>query len=436
MLSHLLNIKMPAEWLQRMRNFSDVLVFGVLFAGLFYLPRIVSAEFSEVGSFAEISQRLEALRLRSDSTVKKLEKFKRDENAHSVELKRIAERTSKLNEEETALLDELDAIADKLFESDKELVRLQARQRELGELQVTRLRAIAEFEPLSVFEVIFENSAAEQRGGVEGDFEDDVVDLLMKVQQQENRVGEEVKSLLTSVVLKMDEQHELLNKRRESHSQIRKTRVELSALGAEEQRLQAVVQANRKKAKETLFALQRESLELEAIKLQMLNPSSLTESLSTDEEGHAAREIGREKRASDSPLFVKGRLQPPLLGEVVKRFGDESGNAGTKSGIEVVSAEDLNVRPIVDGVVNFSGKMPFFGETVILGHGPGEFSLYGKLSQVSVKLGDRVTPETLMGKIQAGERLYFELRKDGTAINPEPFLVEVASKRGEKKPNE
>jgi murein DD-endopeptidase MepM/ murein hydrolase activator NlpD len=60
---------------------------------------------------------------------------------------------------------------------------------------------------------------------------------------------------------------------------------------------------------------------------------------------------------------------------------------------------------------------------VILDHGLGLFTLYGHLSQIDVKVGDKIEQRQIMGKsgetgLAAGDHLHFGVYLDGVAVLP------------------
>jgi septal ring factor EnvC (AmiA/AmiB activator) len=67
-----------------------------------------------------------------------------------------------------------------------------------------------------------------------------------------------------------------------------------------------------------------------------------------------------------------------------------------------------------------------FGKVLILQHGSGLFSVYGKAESFSVKQGQSVAAGEAVGKLPVGSGgksvLYLELRAAGTAIDPSTVI--------------
>jgi murein DD-endopeptidase MepM/ murein hydrolase activator NlpD len=75
------------------------------------------------------------------------------------------------------------------------------------------------------------------------------------------------------------------------------------------------------------------------------------------------------------------------------------------------------------GTVAFTGDLGIYGNTVIIDHGLGLFSLYGHLSSIDVKAGDTVTKRQILGKtgetgLAGGDHLHFGIYLDGLAVLP------------------
>jgi murein DD-endopeptidase MepM/ murein hydrolase activator NlpD len=75
------------------------------------------------------------------------------------------------------------------------------------------------------------------------------------------------------------------------------------------------------------------------------------------------------------------------------------------------------------GTVAFTGDLGIYGNTVILDHGLGLFTLYSHLSSVDVKPGDSVTRRQILGKtgetgLAGGDHLHFGIYLAGVAVLP------------------
>lgn len=75
------------------------------------------------------------------------------------------------------------------------------------------------------------------------------------------------------------------------------------------------------------------------------------------------------------------------------------------------------------GSVAFTGDLGIYGNTVILDHGLGLFTLYSHLSSVDVRTGEAVARRQILGKtgetgLAAGDHLHFGVYLEGVAVLP------------------
>ena len=75
------------------------------------------------------------------------------------------------------------------------------------------------------------------------------------------------------------------------------------------------------------------------------------------------------------------------------------------------------------GVVAFVGDLGIYGNTVIIDHGLGLFTLYSHLSSIDVKTGDPIKQQQIIGKtgetgLAAGDHLHYGVYLHGLAILP------------------
>jgi murein hydrolase activator len=128
-------------------------------------------------------------------------------------------------------------------------------------------------------------------------------------------------------------------------------------------------------------------------------------------------------------LPFRGALDWPVQGRVAQQFNQPSGRLGStavKNGVEITATEDTPVRAIHSGTVGFADAFSGFGNLVILDHGGNNYSLYGYLSTITAKQGDRVDGGAELGRVgmapAGAPALYFEMRIDGRSVDPVQWL--------------
>ena len=131
-------------------------------------------------------------------------------------------------------------------------------------------------------------------------------------------------------------------------------------------------------------------------------------------------------------LVKKGKLPWPATdSEILQGFGKykspELGEELFSKGLELNTFGQVAVSAISDGQVIFTGQMPGYGLVVVLDHGQRFYSVYGKLSSLFVAPGDRIKAKDKIAVSSAGAKaqsnLYFEIRENGAALDPRPFLL-------------
>ena len=94
-------------------------------------------------------------------------------------------------------------------------------------------------------------------------------------------------------------------------------------------------------------------------------------------------------------------------------------------GIDLPLSQGTPVRAAQSGTVVRAGWNGGYGRMVEISHGSGVSTLYAHLSAIGVQVGDQVTIGNTIGRVgstgaSTGPHLHFEIRVNGTAVNPLP----------------
>ncbi len=103
------------------------------------------------------------------------------------------------------------------------------------------------------------------------------------------------------------------------------------------------------------------------------------------------------------------------------------GTAAMHAGVDIPGAIGTPVYATADGIVARAERSGGYGNLVEVNHGRGIATRYGHLSKILVAANSRVTRGqviALMGSTgrSTGSHLHYEVRIDGQAVNPMPFL--------------
>lgn len=131
------------------------------------------------------------------------------------------------------------------------------------------------------------------------------------------------------------------------------------------------------------------------------------------------------------PALGSGKLQWPLKGRISSPFGWRRHPVLKKrkyhTGIDIAAPRGLPIRAADHGVVISSGWNGGYGKMITIDHGNKISTLYAHASQLFVSKGDRVAQGQHIANVgttglSTGPHLHFEVRKNGTPVNPRDYL--------------
>ena len=142
----------------------------------------------------------------------------------------------------------------------------------------------------------------------------------------------------------------------------------------------------------------------------------------------SARPSPRRTRVAGAPALRVGGLGGPVAGSLLASFGGNLPDGRRSDGVLIGAAAGTTVKAVADGTVVYADWMTGYGNILIIDHGNGYMSLYahndGLLKDAgdAVKRGDSVASVGTSGG-QDSPALYFELRRNGTPVNPAGWLT-------------
>ena len=103
------------------------------------------------------------------------------------------------------------------------------------------------------------------------------------------------------------------------------------------------------------------------------------------------------------------------------------GGAAMHAGVDMSGPVGTPIYATADGMVGRAGWTGGYGNLVELEHGRGIETRYGHLSAILVHPGQRIRRGDLIARMgstgrSTGSHLHYEVRIDGHAVNPIPFL--------------
>ena len=133
----------------------------------------------------------------------------------------------------------------------------------------------------------------------------------------------------------------------------------------------------------------------------------------------------------DSAIAVPAD-KPVKTAAFTSSFGVRSdpfkGSAAMHAGIDLAGPVGTPIYATADGMVGSAGwHNGGYGNLIKLDHGRGIETRYAHLASVAVRAGQRVKRGDLIGRMgstgrSTGSHLHYEVRIDGRAVNPIPFM--------------
>jgi murein DD-endopeptidase MepM/ murein hydrolase activator NlpD len=121
----------------------------------------------------------------------------------------------------------------------------------------------------------------------------------------------------------------------------------------------------------------------------------------------------------------------PVEGQVTGSFGERidpfNGEGAFHSGVDIGSTYGKQIIAPADGVVVATETLGGYGKIIMMDHGSGISTRYGHLSGFAVTPGQRVQRGDVIGYVgesgrSTGPHLHYEVRINGTPVNPYKYL--------------
>lgn len=130
--------------------------------------------------------------------------------------------------------------------------------------------------------------------------------------------------------------------------------------------------------------------------------------------------------AAPLPEIGAPAFAPPVDGTIVSDFGSTAGGKANK-GLDYEAAAGSPVKAAEAGEVVYVGELPGYGKVIAIKHGNEWATVYGHTSDVSVSKGQVVAKGQDLARVDpADNRLHFEIRRRGKAIDPRPMMASAS----------
>jgi murein DD-endopeptidase MepM/ murein hydrolase activator NlpD len=142
--------------------------------------------------------------------------------------------------------------------------------------------------------------------------------------------------------------------------------------------------------------------------------------------------IQAEEQSGGSQPFTGGQLSEPIPGApITSPFGYRVDpilhERLLHTGIDFGAPYGTPIHAAADGVVVAAGPEGGYGNATVIDHGGSIATLYGHQEQILVSPGDHVTRGQVIGLVGCtgwctGPHVHFEVRVNGTPVDPAPYL--------------
>ena len=175
-----------------------------------------------------------------------------------------------------------------------------------------------------------------------------------------------------------------------------------------------------------------ESARLEELRRRGLSPEERQKAKELAESG-----VPDKNRIAPAYAFseLKGQLDLPVAGELLRRYGDDDGAGHPTQGLTLSAGPNALVTAPGDGWIVFAGPFRSYGEMIIMNMGDGFHLVLTGMDKTIAHQGQFVVSGEPLG--QMGEKrvasaaslaletsrptLYIELRKDGKPVDSIPW---------------
>lgn len=371
-----------------------------------------------------------------NTTQNKLEEISQRVEAENVELSRTSQKEAQLSAELAPLEESVKKLQaqEEGFKRDLEVVRLAAERArsdfEFAESEMTALKQIT----LLRLRTLYMNHSP------------DVISRLMLVADEAHmernayyfaRIREHDTELMKRFAALKEDQHKryieinrAIAERAKIESKIQAQRHALKERLAQKEDLIKGLRQQKNIISEGISKLRAQALRLETVVVSLTgnNSESALQSGALTAGGVKRSDIasydgpGLEILRSNVPFPVDGKL---LKFEEKGSTGSSFGEMVTKKGVEFEVESNTPVKSVAPGRVIFIGRMPGLGNLVIMDHGKRYYSLYGRLGETLVQMGEDLESGAELGKSSQDNagRVYFEIRKNGVSQDVASFLI-------------
>jgi septal ring factor EnvC (AmiA/AmiB activator) len=198
----------------------------------------------------------------------------------------------------------------------------------------------------------------------------------------------------------------------------------------EQQRLAALEQQRQQSLKRVQEDQRKTQERLAQVRKSESRLNNIIASIEAERKRASSKSSAVARGASSIRTADLGKLDWPVSGNIVYNFGRVIRPDNTTlrwNGIGIAAAPGTPVRAVAAGDVVLAAPLGTYGQTVIIEHGSGDYSVYGSLGNIAVAKGAHITKGQTIGTVGTSDpdlppHLHFEIRRGGPAVDPAGWL--------------
>jgi murein DD-endopeptidase MepM/ murein hydrolase activator NlpD len=199
----------------------------------------------------------------------------------------------------------------------------------------------------------------------------------------------------------------------EAKAGLERQQAEVRAVADRRAALLSNVRGDRRHIEAETRGLQRQS---EALAAKIRRAQGITSSGSSSN----SAPVGTISRTPSAQGFIW-----PASGTLTSNYGWRWGRM--HQGIDIGASTGTPIAAVSSGTVIVAGWNGGYGQLVVVDHGGGVSTAYAHMSAMSVSVGQSVGQGTILGAVgstgnSTGPHLHFEVRINGAATDPLPYL--------------
>lgn len=222
---------------------------------------------------------------------------------------------------------------------------------------------------------------------------------------------------------------------------IRQKKNEKAALDAELKKRTQALQKIRKDKKMLASLIDQRKDDIETMQTLIAELERKKKEQEALDEANRQKALAENKTAVKSykrPVYeeksnfiqYKGKLPLPAAGRVVKKFGDHIHPVlGTKTrnpGVDILTNINSEVHAVAKGRVSVVTWLRRFGNTVLIDHGGGYYTVYAHLGEIYVNPDQSLTAGDVIARVDESDEgqpvLHFGVYKNGEPLDPQGWL--------------